>query len=74
MQTHLKPTDAFTFGKYKGRLIKEVIEQDPSYVVWAADNVKGFNLSPQMLKKARDNKQEQEADSYEDIFDWWDLM
>ena len=29
----------FTYGKYKGQLVSEVIKTDPSYVCWAYENV-----------------------------------
>ena len=29
----------FTFGKYKDRLIDEVADEDPEYVIWAYEEV-----------------------------------
>lgn len=34
----------FTFGKYKGRTLKEVIERDSSYITWCLEKVKDFTL------------------------------
>lgn len=31
-----------TFGKYKGRSVKEVAEINPRYLKWAVDNIEGF--------------------------------
>lgn len=31
-----------TFGKYKGRSVKEVAEINPNYLRWAEDNIEGF--------------------------------
>lgn len=38
--------ETFTFGKYKGQKVKDVIQNNPSYVIWALNNVKGFRLLP----------------------------
>lgn len=35
----------FQFGKYKGKFIPEVIQNDPSYVKWAYLNLDNFQLS-----------------------------
>lgn len=34
-----KDTTPLAFGKYKGRTPIEVAEEDPSYIVWAWNNV-----------------------------------
>lgn len=39
-----KLNDKITFGKHKGLTIKEIIEDDPSYLEWALDEVDGFEL------------------------------
>lgn len=31
--------DKFIFGKYKDRLIADVADENPSYVIWAYENV-----------------------------------
>ncbi len=36
----------FTFGKYKGEEIDEIIEVNPKYVLWAERNVSYFSLTP----------------------------
>ena len=33
------------FGKYKGCIVISVIETDPSYIQWAQNSVKGFQLT-----------------------------
>lgn len=37
----------FTFGKYKGEKIDEIIEVNPKYVLWAERNVSYFSLTPE---------------------------
>lgn len=31
--------NTFLFGKYSGRLVKEVFEEDPAYCQWLVDNL-----------------------------------
>ena len=52
----------FTFGKHKGKTVKQVMEVDPSYLLWADNNVEGFELSDYLRDKA-------EQYSYEDNMD-----
>jgi DNA polymerase-3 subunit epsilon len=33
-----KQQEVFNFGKYKGRLVKEVLKKDPSYYDWMVQN------------------------------------
>ena len=44
-----------TFGKYKGMLLKDAIDNDPSYMAWACDTIDGFasNLTDKMLRKCK---------------------
>lgn len=39
------PSRVFSFGKYKGMTIHEVIEIDPEYIYWALNVVEGFTLT-----------------------------
>lgn len=43
-QSRIKPRDGFTFafGKYRGRLVVDVLEENPGYVMWAKREVQGF--------------------------------
>lgn len=34
----------FTFGKYKGRSVIEVLNENPAYVEWCINNIKWFSL------------------------------
>lgn len=68
----------FTFGKYKDRSIKEILDEDPSYIVWANANVAGFIVSTKILKEATeavdDLKAARNEDIWDDLFgeDWYD--
>ena len=48
----------FTFGKFKGKTISEVIDSDPRYVAWVVKNVKWFNLDDELKDKLRNKLQE----------------
>lgn len=43
----------FQFGKHKGLLVTEVLEEDPQYILWASENVHGFNPTSEVLSEAR---------------------
>lgn len=65
----------FTFGKHKGKTVKEVMFEDPSYLLWADDNVEGFELSDYLRDKAEqiDNEMNDYEPTYEDLNpDWGD--
>lgn len=42
--------DVFTFGKYKGRLVSDIIKENPKYVLWACQNVKFFKINADLMK------------------------
>lgn len=53
--------DHLLFGKYKSRMLEEIIAIDPTYVRWALENIKEFDITKratQILKLSLD----QEAD------------
>jgi hypothetical protein len=52
------------FGKYRGCTIRDVLHDDPHYLVWANDNVESFELGHELLEVA-----ECDADP-----DRWELM
>jgi hypothetical protein len=43
--------DIFTFGKYKGYRVDDVIEINPKYVRWAEENVSGFSLTKEQKER-----------------------
>ena len=42
--------ELFNFGKYKGRLVSEVLQQDPSYYAWIMDNDFTLNTKNMLTK------------------------
>ena len=34
------------FGKFKGHTVQQVIDEEPSYIVWCADNIEWFDIEP----------------------------
>jgi len=48
--------DTITFGKYRGRTIEDIIDEDCEYIVWCLENIKWFVLST----KAESYLQEQQ--------------
>lgn len=42
--------DVMTFGKHKGSAILDVLNEDPSYLVWCIKNVSGFKID-EVLKE-----------------------
>lgn len=36
----------FTFGKYKGLYLSDIVEDNPEYVLWCLENIEWFKLSP----------------------------
>jgi hypothetical protein len=47
-------TYKFSFGKYQGKTVKEVIEVDPAYLLWADSTIDWFILSDEVSKKVID--------------------
>ncbi len=44
-----KLTDKMNYGKYRDDTIKEVIDNTPSYIEWALDEVNGFELDDEAM-------------------------
>lgn len=41
--------DVFTFGKYKGSTVKDVIKIAPDYCIWCHNNISWFTLDEDLL-------------------------
>jgi uncharacterized protein (DUF3820 family) len=39
-----------TFGKYKGKLIDDIVGTDPDYLVWAHNNIVWFEMEESLLE------------------------
>lgn len=46
----------FTFGKYKGKTIKEVLELQPNYLDWCAINLDHFYVSDEIITEIKEIK------------------
>jgi hypothetical protein len=44
MATFFYPESKFTFGKYKGQLVAEILQNDPEYIQWCVDNIHWFRF------------------------------
>jgi len=47
----MKAEDKFNFGKYRGQTLKKVNDNDPDYLLWCEDNVKGFKIEDKEIFK-----------------------
>lgn len=45
--------DVFTFGKHRGKTVRWVIDNDPSYILWCGEN-KICEFSQEILDNAED--------------------
>lgn len=53
MQTLSDENSKMTFGKHKGKTLTQVMVIDPSYLLWAHENVDFFKLDDRLLKIAK---------------------
>lgn len=58
---HCSLNDVLTFGRYEGRTIGYVLEENPSYLVWAHDNTERVKLSSELYGIAVDEMQDMES-------------
>jgi len=56
-----------TFGKYKGRTLDEISNNDPSYVVWLSDE-KVLKIEKEFLEAVR--RDDMEHDCYGDHWEY----
>ena len=47
----LGPDDVLTFGKYKGKTVRDVYSTDIQYLMWLSQNNDSFNLDWESIKK-----------------------
>lgn len=52
--TYYELVDRYTFGKFKGEILEDVIRAEPTYVVWCIREVEGFCLAPAALELLQD--------------------
>ena len=66
----LTELDYLTFGKYKGRLILDIIEEDPSYALWLHRGTDKINFNPSTIHRLIELELDNDWDwgDYADIF------
>lgn len=67
--------DKMGFGKYKEDSVESVLGFDPSYLVWAHDNIDWFKLEPHIYESAVDRAFEEKLNDMDwgvDIYDFMD--
>lgn len=52
--------DNITFGKYKGWLIKDLVEHNPQYLLWCQENISWFDLHSDVLEVIEENEIDRE--------------
>lgn len=45
----------FNFGKHQGNTVDQVLEDDPGYILWAADRIHWFKPKKETLARAHTN-------------------
>jgi hypothetical protein len=70
--TYFTLDDIITFGKYKGKSIHSILHTDPSYLIWAHNNVEWFKLGIGVYDEACSGANEQRTQYYIDNLDWKD--
>ena len=58
----------FTFGKYKGYTVGNVLEINPQWLIWANDNIQGFRLASNILEQAREMERILEEELSDDMY------
>jgi hypothetical protein len=53
--------DELPFGKHKGEILEDVIDDDPEYVDWMVENISSFDLSVDALDYLRNTPRELEC-------------
>ena len=48
----MKTNDVFSFGKFKGQTLKEVMAEHGSYVGWCLENIPNFHIQPEDVEDA----------------------
>ena len=46
------PDTILWFGKYQGATIRDVLHDDPGYLIWANENIESFELSYLLVEAA----------------------
>lgn len=63
--------DVLSFGRYKGRTIREMLEDDPDYLTWAHTHIGWFKLEQDVMDAAIEAALKKD---YYDVGDYEDWM
>ena len=56
------------FGKHKGKTLGWCLQNEPSYIVWIADNkIQGLAVKPELLTKAREAAESEKKSYHKDF-------
>ena len=69
-----KPEDILRFGKHKGKSIRQVYEDDPTYIRWCLNSIDTFEMSDKDRREALEISYSYERDIYEDEKDDWGAL
>lgn len=58
-----------TFGKHKDETIQKVLDDDPSYIVWMAENIKDAEFDDAIITDAAFGAEEKHEDWLRDNYD-----
>lgn len=69
----MKTEDKFSFGKYKGKTLQEVLSDNCDYVWWCLQNIEYFTVEPEVEKVVEKHHEERERRKIierEAYYDW----
>lgn len=67
MQYPASLNDEFTFGKYRGKTLKEVIEKEPTYIEWCMSEITDFLMDDEAYDYY--NLELEDSTGYRDEYD-----
>jgi len=69
----LGKNDKILFGKYKGKTISEIAEENPGYIVWLDENVKTISIDQKIVADCEEISDEENDYAWMgNEFDWGD--
>jgi len=57
----------FTFGKYKGKTVREVMEDNPGYLIWAHEAGAAYFIQPILWEARNRGSKVKKHNIYEDL-------
>lgn len=69
----LKKSGVFWFGRYSGLPVAPILESEPGYIIWAAENIPWLTIDPQLLKEANELYDKTEDAENADFTGYWNM-